>query len=119
MKIMKKVLTVAAVSALMLVSCFAGSQLKKNYVTVLDIKTGKTVSLEAPENAQIYVVSPDGFEPGVLAATSKDGSAILILPQSMIDTDEKKDDKTPAPATPQKESNRERLDHAGLIRISQ
>lgn len=112
---MKPILTAAIVSALMIVSCFAGSKLKKNYVTVIDIKTGQAVALEAPDKAQIFVASPDGFEAGFLAATSKDGKAILILPPSMVKGD---DDQPPAAPAPQNQSDRERLDHAGLTKIS-
>ena len=119
MKIMKPILTAALVSTLMIASCFAGSKLKKNHVTVIDIKTGQKVLLEAPDNAQIFVAAPDGFEPGVLAATTKDGKSILILPPSLLGGDDKDQaPEPPAPAAPQGQGFNERLDHAGFVNIS-
>lgn len=114
MKIMKPILTAAIVSTLMIASCFAGSKLKKNHVKIVDMKTGQVVLLEAPDNAQIFVAGPDGIEVGVLAGVSDDGNGILILPPSLIKGDDK---QSPAPA-PQNQSDRERLDHAGLVKIS-
>lgn len=118
MSAVKKIAEIALVIVLATGSFFAGRHsVKIPHVLVLDPKTSQFVPLVAPDNAKIFVASPDGFEPGVYAAHSKDGSQILILPPSLIPS---KDDQAPQQSEPQakhtepEQSGGERLDRASL-----
>ena len=71
-------------------------------VMVLDLKTGQAIPLNAPNGAQIYVASPDGFETGVYVGHSKDGKKILILPPSLIPGSDQPDEPA-QPTQPQHE----------------
>lgn len=51
---------------------------------VLDPATGNFVPLVVADGTSLFVASPDGIEPGVLAGHSKDGKKVLILPPSLL-----------------------------------
>jgi len=117
MSVIKSVSAVVLVIALAGVSFVSGKKVGVKsvvipHVYVADPATGNAVPLNVPDGAQIFVASPVGVEPGVLAGHSKDGKKILILPPSLIGGD----DAGPAPqnqAHRQLEmSNGERLDRA-------
>ena len=99
------VVTVALIVALAWASFLAGRKMAPR-VMVFDFKTREFAPLVVPDGAKIFVASPNGVEPGVLAGHSKDGKSILILPPSLIGPQE-------SPVQPQ--ANRERSDRASNL----
>src|SRR5579863_770463 len=97
--------------------CFVAGRhsVKVPHVLVLDPNTGQFVPLVAPNNAQIMVASPDGIEPGVFAAHSKDSTKILILPPSLLPGADQSQSGPQNQAHKRPEmSHGERLDRASL-----
>lgn len=106
------------VVAALLVGSFVGGRksVKTPHLLVFDRATKSFVALNAPDGAKVVVVSPEGIEPGAVGQITKDGKFILILPPSMMDDDTPPEPPGAPHAEPQ--SDKERLDHADLIRIS-
>lgn len=89
MNIVKSVSAVVLIVVLAGVSFVSGKKVGVQsvvipHVYVADPATGNAVPLVVPDGTQVFVASPDGVEPGVLAGHSKDGKKILILPPSLL-----------------------------------
>lgn len=85
-----------------------------HHVLVLDPNQGTFVPLQLSGDTKVYVASPEGLQPGILAAKSKDGKIIVLLPPSLMDSINKPDEQ-PAPPDNQakhepEQSGGERLD---------
>jgi hypothetical protein len=104
MSLLKSVIAVNLVIVLAVASFIAGTRMAPR-VMAFDFKTREFAPLVVPDGAKIFVVGPNGVEPGVLAGHSKDGKSILLLPPSMIDPQ--------PPAQPQ--ANHERFNHASNL----
>jgi hypothetical protein len=116
MKLARLIPTVALAVVLSVVSLAGKKTPPAPHLFVYDIKAQNWVPLAAPDGAQIYVAGPSGYQPGVLAAVGDDKKAILILPPELIPVEEAPEPPTHPEVQPQ--TDRERLDHAQVLRTS-